>query len=772
MKPSSAFLLLLPLLYSLPVAAQDAAAVLSRGKAIYEKHCQSCHGINGVGTTQVSTPLFGDRATSELADVIDRTMPEGSPADCVGEDARAVAEWMQQAFYSPEAQARLNPPRIELARLTVSQYRNAVADLSTSFRWQQTAGSERGLNAAYFAGRSHRRERQVLQRIDSQVDFQFGPGSPDGEKLAEDSFAISWDGSLIPRETGWYEFTLRTENGARLYINDRANPLIDAWVRSGTETEFHGRRFLLSGRLYPLKLDWFKFSEKTASVQLCWKVPGGVLQPIPARHLCPKPSPDVLVVDSPFPPDDRSSGYERGVSVSKEWDEATTAAAIDVADRILASVQDLAKLRDGGDRDQKIREFAGSFVERAFRRPLDDQLRQAFVESQFAAAKTSDEGLRRVVILTLKSPRFLYREPTAANDQFDQASRLSFALLNSAPDSQLLEAAKDNRLGSEQELRTQARRLVNDPRARTRLIEFLRSWINLDRLHELDKSDSAYPDFTPEIAADLRTSLELTLEQAVEQKGGDFRGLLTSDSTFINERLAKFYGVTLSAGTDFQPVKFEPEHRAGILSHPFLLTGLAYLETSSPIHRGVFLSRGLLGRGVKPPPVAVSPTAPDLAPELNTRERVTLQTSPDMCANCHNMINPLGFALEKFDAVGRYRELEKGRPIDATGQYLQRSGRLVRFTGAKELAAFLAESDETHRSFVRQLFHHMVQQPALAWGPDSLNELEKVFASNEFRMQELQVEIAVRAALKGWATTPTATASVRANRTEVANSPR
>jgi hypothetical protein len=136
------------------------------------------------------------------------------------------------------------------------------------------------------------------------------------------------------------------------------------------------------------------------------------------------------------------------------------------------------------------------------------------------------------------------------------------------------------------------------------------------------------------------------------------------------------------------------------------------------------------------------------------------------------MINPLGFALEKFDAVGRYRELEKGRPIDATGQYLQRSGRLVRFTGAKELAAFLAESDETHRSFVRQLFHHMVQQPALAWGPDSLNELEKVFASNEFRMQELQVEIAVRAALKGWASTPTATASVRANRTEVANSPR
>ncbi|MGV2338046.1 MAG UNVERIFIED_CONTAM: PA14 domain-containing protein [Planctomycetaceae bacterium] len=121
----------------------------------------------------------------------------------------------------PEAQARLNPPRIDLARLTVSQYRNAVADLSTSFRWQQTPGEERGLNAAYFAGRSHRRERQVLQRLDPQINFQFGTASPDGEKLSEDAFAISWDGSLIPRETGWYDFTLRTENGARLYINDR-----------------------------------------------------------------------------------------------------------------------------------------------------------------------------------------------------------------------------------------------------------------------------------------------------------------------------------------------------------------------------------------------------------------------------------------------------------------------------------------------------------------------------------------------------------------------
>ncbi len=144
------------------------------------------------------------------------------------------------------------------------------------------------------------------------------------------------------------------------------------------------------------------------------------------------------------------------------------------------------------------------------------------------------------------------------------------------------------------------------------------------------------------------------------------------------------------------------------------------MATSSPIHRGVFLSRGVLGRGVKPPPIAVAPTAPELAPDLTTRERVTLQTKPDMCVNCHGLINSLGFGLEHFDSVGRYRDTEKNKPIDASGQYQQRNGNTIGFSNAKELATFLAASDETHRSFVRQLFHHMVQQPILAYGSESM----------------------------------------------------
>ena len=121
-----------------------------------------------------------------------------------------------------------------------------------------------------------------------------------------------------------------------------------------------------------------------------------------------------------------------------------------------------------------------------------------------------------------------------------------------------------------------------------------------------------------------------------------------------------------------------------------------------------------------------------------------------MCANCHGLINSLGFALENFDSVGRYREIEKEKAIDATGQYLQRNGEFVRFAGARELATFMARSDETQRSFARQLFHHMVQQPILAYGPDSIAELSTLFKDHQYNMKHLAVEIACRSNSHGW----------------------
>jgi hypothetical protein len=216
----------------------------------------------------------------------------------------------------------------------------------------------------------------------------------------------------------------------------------------------------------------------------------------------------------------------------------------------------------------------------------------------------------------------------------------------------------------------------------------------------------------------------------------------------LNGPLAKFYGVDLPADAPFQKVPLDPEQRAGVLSHPFLMAGFSYTATSSPIHRGVFLARSLLGRSLRPPPEAVAPLAPELHASLTTRERVSLQTRPEACQACHAMVNPLGFTLEHFDAVGRFRKEEQGQPIDASGIYRTRKGETVKFAGVRDLAKFLADSEETHTAFVQQLFHHLVKQPIRAFGSQELPNLRQSFAQNQFHIRKLAVEIIADAALR------------------------
>jgi hypothetical protein len=161
----------------------------------------------------------------------------------------------------------------------------------------------------------------------------------------------------------------------------------------------------------------------------------------------------------------------------------------------------------------------------------------------------------------------------------------------------------------------------------------------------------------------------------------------------------------------------------------------------------VFLTRGVLGRVLMPPPEASAPLAPDLHASLTTRERVALQTSPKECMVCHTMINPMGFALENYDAVGRFRTEEKGKPVDTAGTYRAKSGDVVKFDGPRQLADFLAGSSEAHAAFVQQMFHHLVKQPMNAFGADELKDLTKSFERHGCNIRKLMVEVLAASAL-------------------------
>jgi hypothetical protein len=738
---------------------QAAYADEPAGAALYQQKCARCHGKSGEGTKAYTRPLAGNRSLAQLARYIARSMPEDKPGTCTGPEADRVAAYIFEAFYSPAARARQKRPRLELARLTVDQYRNAVADLVTPPRPAAAAKEEQGLRGTYFDGSGQRKRTLAFTRTDPAVRFDFGPGSPDHDRFKSGELTVNWRGSFVAPETGLYDFVVRTEHSTRLWVNDPKRPLIDAGVKSGSDTEFRGSLYLLGGRAYPVRLEFFTSTlgvrkdrkdmpPLKAKVALEWKTPHGAAEVIPAHYLRAAEAPASFAPSVALPPDDRNAGYERGNAVSRSWVQAMTEGAIETANYVDANLTTLSGVpAEAADRKARLQAYGAAFAERAFRRPLTPEQKRVYVDRQFELAKDPEVAVKRVVLLVLQSPRFLYREPGGGGDDYDVASRLSFGLWDSLPDAELQRAAASGRLQTRADVVREAERMLNDPRARTKLRGFFLRWLQLDQVAELQKDAKKFPGFDGTTVSQLRISLELFLEDVLWSSASDFRQLLLAEDLYLNGRLGRLYGCDLPADAPFRKVTLKSGERAGVLTHPFLLAHLAYTSTSSPIHRGVFLARNVLGVTLRPPPDAFAPLAPDLHPNLSTRERVALQTSPMACAKCHGVINPLGFTLENFDAIGRYRDRENGKPVDASGWFESRSGEVKKFRGVRELARFLANNEEAHEAFVARLFHHLVRQPVEVYGPDRLAELRRFFAANNYNMRRLVIESIVQAAL-------------------------
>lgn len=787
-------------LVCMSLAFQASASQLT-GPEIFKKQCAKCHGKNGEGVKgKYDDPLQGDRSLERLTRYIEKKMPDDKPGSCTGQNATNVAKYIYDAFYSREARLRsAKPPRVELARLTNRQYLNSIADLLKGFTGRDAAiGDKHGLRANYYNSRYF--EKSVIERVDREVDLDFREGLPDERMAGTNGFSIQWRGSIRADETGDYEFILKTPNGARLWVNDEEEPLIDAWVASGTVTEHKAKIRLLGGRVYPLKLHYTKFKEKNAAISLQWQPPRSAQQPIPAHNLCTSDSSPTFVVTTPFPPDDSSLGYERGTLVSKAWDEATTSAAIEVAGYVAQNLDHLSHSKASDtNRAAKAEAFCEEFVAKAMRRPLSEEEKRIFVASQFnrqkpeganrnldseqkAEARESEiaDAVKRVVLLTLKSPQFLYLGLNDAKpDDFIVATRLSYALWDSLPDKELRKLASHGELHTREQIAQQAERMLNDPRAHAKMLGFFHHWLQMDRVENLPKDEKLFPGFTTAIIADLRTSLDLFLEDTMWNGSSDYRNLLRADYVFVNNRLAEFYGlntnydnkVAASEASDksgegsgdyskanpakqqftdeFVKASFGGEKRCGVLTHPYLLSAFSYQKMTSPIHRGVFLTRNIVGRSLKPPPMAMTFKDADFAPNLTMREKVSQLTQPQACQSCHSVINPLGFSLEQFDAVGRFRTSEHDRPIDAVSEYVTDDGQTIRLTGAHDVAEYAIGSEQAQNAFVEQMFHHVVKQPLLAYGADTLGQLRQRFAASNFNMQKLLVEIATVSAVHG-----------------------
>jgi len=728
------------------------------GEVVYREECLRCHGPMGQGVAGKSDePLVGEKSVAYLAKYVAKEMPEDDPGSLSTAEALASAQYIHQAFYSAEARARNNPPRLELAHLTDRQYRESITDLLGSFRRGNTTNEAGGLAAVYRglkdgdSTNTDKNEAKFLERVDATVDFDFGNKAPAAGARAE-QFKINWTGSLLVPDTGEYDFRVTTPNGVRVYVNAPANgseknALIDLWVSSAMLRSGQGQAFLLGGRSYPLKVEFFKYKDKTASIKLEWRPPGGAWTVIPAENLSPKGSSSVDVVTVPLPPDDASMGYERGVSVSREWTEAVAKGGLQAAALLAPRMHEYAGTTvTAPDRAEKLKAFAQRFAQLAYRRPLTAEQRGELTKL-FTAEVTPEVATKRAILHVLSSPYFLY--PAAGpQDDYAVAARLALAMWDSLPDEPLLQAAAKGALKTPEQVRAHAQRMQKDPRAKAKMRDFLHHWLHVEEGAEIAKDQTAYPGFDPGVVMDLRTSLDLFSESVVWSEASDYRQLLLSDTILMNERLAKFYGQKLPEGHGFRPVKMDADQRAGVLTHPYVLATFSYTKSTSPIHRGVFLTRNILGRMLKPPPMAIAFMDDKFDPSFTMREKVTELTAKPACQSCHVTINPLGFSFERFDAVGRVRETDNAKPVNTVSEYTAADGTVLTLKGARDVAVHAAESQAGQAGFVRNLFQAMVKQPTTAYSPELLGQLTERFRRDHYHVRNLAVEVAVVAALQ------------------------
>lgn len=747
------------------LVGESVAAANPDGKSIYVRQCASCHGASGEGNTDhYEAALVGDDSLGELTELIADTMPEEDPDACVGDDAAAVAQYIYDSFYSPAAQLRNRPARQQLSRLTANQLQQSLADLYQHFYGSADRQERGGLSASYFDDDRYNKKKRILERVDPIIDFDFGR-EPPIEGVNADKFYITWEGALSVEHTGRYEIVLETSCSAKLHFGHYDHVLIDNHVQSEGKTEFRRTLQLIGGRLYPISLWFIQRKRKTelppARVSLRWVTPGGVECVIPPENLIPRGTVSTFALQTKLPPDDRTYGYDRGTSVDRQWDDAVTRAAFEFGDAAARDLWPHFRRRNkslSDDNRERLRAFLNQLVGIAFRAPIDDTTRAVYIDRQLEAEPDDAQAIRRVCLLTLKSPRFLYPSLDAGAPVTQRvANRLSMILHDSLPSKKwLLDEIKRDRMSgdpkkAEARIREVASRMLEDPRLHGKAMALFYRWLEIDPAEEIVK-DKRFEGFDGELVGQLHRSLQRKLAEVFWSESSDYRQLFTDNRVWTNQRLASFYGSTWELDGDAKPHDLarsvEDGHRGGVLTHPLLMSDLSYHDTTSPIHRGVFLIRHVLGRTLRPPNEAFTPFNPELHPSLTTRERVQLQTGETKCQVCHDKINGIGFALENYDAAGRYRLKEREKPIDATGYYVTRTGDRAEFSSAAELAGFLADNEDAHRAFIERVFEFFVRQPINAFGTDTSDKLLSQFRASDYNMRKLIQEIAVLVAMR------------------------
>ena len=390
--------------------------------------------------------------------------------------------------------------------------------------------------------------------------------------------------------------------------------------------------------------------------------------------------------------------------------------------------------KDAAAEESCARKILSSVATRAYRRPIteaDTQVLLEFYRAGRTEEKTFDAGIQRGLERVLAAPSFIFRinRPDAAD--LNLASKLSFFLWSSIPDEELLNAAIRGKLKDPDVLEQQVRRMLRDPRADALVEGFATRWLELSKIAGFVPDTHLYPEFDENLREAMAVETKLFVADQLRQDRSVI-DLLLADYTFANDRLAQHYGIKNVYGSHYRPVKFSDRRRGGLLGHASVLAVTSYPNRTSVVMRGRWLLANMLGAPPPPPPLDV-PALREPGEEgqpKSLRERMEVHRKNPACASCHQRMDPLGFTLENFDAVGKWRIEADGVSVDPTAAMPDGTN----FAGIDGLRTYLAENKEDFvRTLSGKLLAYAIGRGIEYYDQPAIRKIARDAAANNYR---------------------------------------
>jgi mono/diheme cytochrome c family protein len=637
----------------------DQSSLPGEGATIYAQQCARCHGPQGEGNQGPSLRHW-TQGEPAMESIISQRMPLDQPGTCTGGCAKNVAEYILAALQGDlQCDAPKPTPRV-LRLLTRREYKATIADLF---------GDALSTTAP-----------------PSTCDVSFH-WDPKGRSASKVHVAGSFNGWAPTAAAGGYSLALMNGVWSTVhaippgsypykFVVDEVTWLVDPDNPRQVSDGLGGQNSLLD----------VSCSGNNASIDVTASMPTDTR---PEGFLFDTNGPGRVVTD---------------VAVG-EYYRAASVIASTVQNNLAKVIGCDPNAKDCGT------SFVRDFGARVFRRPLtgDEIARYGQLVSGASDAKS---GVTLALRAMLVSPSFLYRTEIGETQRdggfaltpWEIASALSYGLWGTMPDAALFQSARSGGLSTAAGIEHEARRLLADPRARPQFQTFVEQWLGAENIPAVDKSD-AY-QASPELRQSMLEETRRFVTDVVFDGSHDLRDLFRAKYTFADDALVAFYGLGGSgavSGGGFRKVPLG--ERAGLLGHASILATTAHSDQTSPIRRGLFVRRRLLCQDFPPPP-ANAGGVPKVDPNATTRERFAQHTNNAFCKNCHQYIDDVGFGFEHYDPIGRARDQENGKPIDATGDMNDVEGLGTHthapYKSLDELGGVLAGSHAAKACVVRQ----------------------------------------------------------------------